>query len=165
PSRFIADIPEELIEWERSESAMATLRQADAYTRSTGPRSPRSGYGGYTEGSGSRSVRSSGGAPSFGSATPRKDVPSLDIGDRVTHDSYGMGRVVDMEKPGTPNAVAHIDFGGGGSRHIRSAWTRDGQFPRRRRSRWDDRPPRSAHTRAEPQHGQTRPNGAASSHL
>src|SRR5690625_1770001 len=122
-SRFIADIPEELIEWERSESAMATLRQADAYTRSTGPRSPRSGYGGYTEGSGPRSVRSSGGAPSFGSATPRKDVPSLDIGDRVTHDSYGMGRVVNMEKPGTPNAVAHIDFGDGGIKRLLLRYT------------------------------------------
>ncbi len=122
-SRFISDIPEELIEWKRSESAMSRLRQEDTYVRSTGPRSPRSGYGGYREGSTVRRSSSEGTTASFGSATPRKDVPHLEIGDRVTHDSYGMGRVVNMEKPGTPSAVAHIDFGDGAIKRLLLRYT------------------------------------------
>ena len=55
----------------------------------------------------------------FGSATPRPagDVPSLEIGDRVTHDSYGLGRVVEVEGVGQ-NAVAKIDFGSGGVKRL-----------------------------------------------
>lgn len=119
-SRFLADIPEELIEWKRSESTMATYRQEDAYTRSTGPRTPRSGYGGYREGN---SVRNASTGAKFGSATPRANIPSLDIGDRVTHDSYGLGRVVNLEKPGTPSVVAHIDFGDGSVKRLMLRYT------------------------------------------
>ncbi len=112
-SRFIADIPNDLIEWKRTESAMTSLREGDAYVRSTGPRSGRTGFGSYREGVSVRRQKTDSGTPSFGSATPLPDMPSLDIGDRVTHDAYGMGRVVNMEKPGTRNAVAHVDFGDG----------------------------------------------------
>ena len=38
-------------------------------------------------------------------------IPSLDIGDRVTHDSWGMGRVVATRGAGE-GAQAQIDFGG-----------------------------------------------------
>src|SRR5699024_10489364 len=55
--------------------------------------------------------------PSFGSATPRADVPDLDVGDRVTHDSYGMGSVVALEGQGR-NAVAKIDFGDSGTKRL-----------------------------------------------
>jgi DNA helicase-2/ATP-dependent DNA helicase PcrA len=55
----------------------------------------------------------------FGSATPRPagSVPSLEIGDRVTHDAYGMGTVVATEGSG-PNAVAKIDFGADGTKRL-----------------------------------------------
>src|SRR5699024_7863542 len=44
-------------------------------------------------------------------------VPSLDVGDRVTHDAYGMGRVVALEGMGS-NAVAKIDFGESGTKRL-----------------------------------------------
>ena len=55
----------------------------------------------------------------FGSATPRPAgaVPNLDVGDRVTHDSYGLGTVVAVEGAGQ-NAVAKIDFGSEGTKRL-----------------------------------------------
>ncbi|MDX5400310.1 MAG: hypothetical protein LPK92_11420, partial [Actinomycetes bacterium] len=56
-------------------------------------------------------------SPSFGSATPRAAVPSLQPGDRVTHDSYGLGTVVALEGTGS-SAVARIDFGSSGTKRL-----------------------------------------------
>jgi DNA helicase-2/ATP-dependent DNA helicase PcrA len=39
------------------------------------------------------------------------------VGDRVTHDSYGLGTVVGIEGAG-PNAVAKIDFGADGTKRL-----------------------------------------------
>ncbi|MCL2596003.1 MAG: UvrD-helicase domain-containing protein [Promicromonosporaceae bacterium] len=55
----------------------------------------------------------------FGSATPRSaaDIPVLVAGDRVTHDAFGMGKVIATEGSGL-NAVAKIDFGTDGTKRI-----------------------------------------------
>ena len=55
----------------------------------------------------------------FGSATPRPDsaIPQLAVGDRVTHDSYGLGTVIALEGAG-PNAVAKVDFGTDGTKRL-----------------------------------------------
>jgi DNA helicase-2/ATP-dependent DNA helicase PcrA len=110
PSRFLADLPDELIDWRRRESSTATLR------------------GGWGSGFGTRSERTqspvrerreplpSTGA-SFGSAQPRADVPALDVGDKVTHDAYGLGTVVAVEGAGH-NAVAKVDFGTSGTKRL-----------------------------------------------
>ena len=143
-SRFLDDVPEELVDWRRCESSMAVLRAggsgwgsgASAWGgRGQGGGSAGGGYGGGGYGSGgSRNGGSSGSrsgpvttkkvsAPStgatFGSATPRPagDVPSLAIGDKVTHDAYGVGTVVGVEGAG-PNAVAKIDFGADGTKRL-----------------------------------------------
>ncbi|MFC8922377.1 DNA helicase PcrA [Cellulosimicrobium sp. NPDC057127] len=60
-----------------------------------------------------------GGGATFGSATPRQDadIPSLSVGDKVTHDAYGLGTVVALEGAG-PNAVAKIDFGADGTKRL-----------------------------------------------
>lgn len=55
--------------------------------------------------------------PSFGKAAERPDVPVLAVGDRVTHDSYGMGTVVALEGAGS-SSVAKIDFGSGGTKRL-----------------------------------------------
>jgi DNA helicase-2/ATP-dependent DNA helicase PcrA len=81
-SRFLAEIPGDLIEW--SESAPPQ-----------------------------RVVKSK--APSFGQPIVMRnaaDIPSLDVGDRVTHDKWGLGRVVELKGSG-PRAQARIDFGDG----------------------------------------------------
>ncbi|MGH8965611.1 MAG: hypothetical protein ACRDXB_09830, partial [Actinomycetes bacterium] len=44
-------------------------------------------------------------------------VPSLAPGDRVHHDSFGMGSVVTLEGAGE-NAVASIDFGSEGVKRL-----------------------------------------------
>ncbi|WP_152187829.1 DNA helicase PcrA [Georgenia satyanarayanai] len=114
PSRFISDIPEELLDWRRAESSTDALRGG-------GWGSGGFGYGGGRPAGGSgarsgpvRTRRSEPETPSFGSAAPRPagDIPGFDIGDKVTHDSYGLGTVVGLEGSGS-SAVAQIDFGGG----------------------------------------------------
>lgn len=40
-------------------------------------------------------------------------MPTLDVGDRVTHDAWGLGSVVGMRGAGD-NAAAQIDFGSAG---------------------------------------------------
>ena len=59
------------------------------------------------------------GGATFGSATPRPEgtVPDLALGDRVTHDAYGLGTVVGLEGSG-PNAVAKVDFGTEGTKRL-----------------------------------------------
>ena len=126
-SRFLDDVPDELVDWRRRESSMAVLRASGSGwgggTSAWGGRS--SGYG-SGDGTGSRSgpvttkkVSAPSTGATFGSATPRPagDVPSLMIGDRVTHDAYGLGTVVGVEGAGA-NAVAKVDFGADGTKRL-----------------------------------------------
>jgi DNA helicase-2/ATP-dependent DNA helicase PcrA len=63
--------------------------------------------------------------PRFGTSAIRADaerkskreVPSLAAGDRVTHDSFGLGTVVTVEGAGE-KAVASIDFGSQGVKRL-----------------------------------------------
>ncbi|WP_020496415.1 DNA helicase PcrA [Sciscionella marina] len=95
-SRFLDEIPAELLDWRRSEPERS------------GPSSAT------TWGGGSR-----GGGLGFGRReSPKQAAASklpplkLDVGDRVNHDKYGLGTVVATAGSG-PHATATIDFGGG----------------------------------------------------
>ncbi|WP_395110025.1 DNA helicase PcrA [Actinomadura sp. SCN-SB] len=81
PSRFLGEVPESLVRWERSASSVS----GSAMTRMAA----RPG------------VQSAGNRP----------VPSLAPGDKVTHDSFGLGTVVTVDGAGE-RAAASIDFGG-----------------------------------------------------
>ncbi|MCL3859912.1 DNA helicase PcrA [Actinotalea sp. K2] len=126
-SRFLDDVPEELVDWRRRESSMATLRAGGSGWGSSGSGwGSRGGSSGPSTSIGSRSgpvssrkVPPSPPTASFGSATPRPagDVPSLAVGDKVTHDAYGVGTVVGVEGAGQ-NAVAKIDFGADGTKRL-----------------------------------------------
>lgn len=126
-SRFLDDVPEELVDWRRRESSMAALRASGSGwgggASAWGGRPGRRGDddGGTVYGSGKVSTRrvppSPPSSPSFGKGAPRGETPSLAIGDKVTHDSYGLGTVVAVEGAGT-NAVAKIDFGGDGVKRL-----------------------------------------------
>ncbi|PFG42309.1 ATP-dependent DNA helicase PcrA [Isoptericola jiangsuensis] len=134
PSRFLEEIPAELLDWRRAESATQTLRRGGS-AWGGGARSGQGAGTGWTGGSGATSgrvttrretprraaaVASGGGTVAgFGSATPRQDadIPSLAVGDKVTHDAYGVGRVVALEGAGH-NAVARIDFGADGTKRL-----------------------------------------------
>jgi len=128
-SRFLDDVPEELVDWRRRESSMAALRAAGTgwgggasawgrpTARSSTPEAGGRGPGGSARTGAVKAPRDA--APHLGSATPRAagDVPNLALGDKVTHDSYGLGVVVGIEGGGA-NAVAKIDFGTDGTKRL-----------------------------------------------
>ncbi|MDR1442040.1 MAG: DNA helicase PcrA [Bifidobacteriaceae bacterium] len=101
-SRFVSDIPKEVLEWRREEGSAARLRQESGYSTSGYARSTTSRGGGG---------KPAGAAPGFGSAVPRaaKDVPHLEPGDMVTHDKYGLGTVTAVEGDGA-NQIARVEF-------------------------------------------------------
>ena len=98
-SRFIDDLPDDLVDWRRTE--------ADG-TRWTGVSTGIS--------TGVRQASSSRTLPSRRSSN-RRPVPSLAPGDRVVHDSFGMGTVVSLQGSGE-QAVAAIDFGSEGVKRL-----------------------------------------------
>jgi DNA helicase-2/ATP-dependent DNA helicase PcrA len=111
-SRFLDELPVDLVEWRRTAGAMTSWNR------------PQLGYPqGGAQGSSQRGQQRR-----FGTATARTDaakkakaarpVPSLEPGDRVNHDSFGLGTVIALEGPGTDNAVASIDFGSEGVKRL-----------------------------------------------
>ncbi|MEZ0448414.1 DNA helicase PcrA [Cellulomonas sp. ICMP 17802] len=113
-SRFLDDLPDELIDWRRRESSTQQLRSSygSGYGSSSG-----GGYRSAPRSEPRKSLPSTG--ATFGSATPRPEsaIPQLSVGDRVTHDSYGLGTVIALEGAG-PNAVAKVDFGTDGTKRL-----------------------------------------------
>ncbi|WP_225976671.1 MULTISPECIES: DNA helicase PcrA [Corynebacterium] len=114
PSRFLNEIPSELIEWEREEP-----QPSSAWGSGSGMGGGSwsgSGYGsGSSYGSGYGSPQQSTSRPS--SPAPKRHLNknlSLQAGDRVNHDKYGLGTVVAVEGVGV-RATATIDFGSSGT--------------------------------------------------
>ena len=93
PSRFLEEIPENLVDWRRTGMSFAP-----AFTARTAPQTFR------TSTVAARSRRS-------------REVVSLSPGDRVIHDSFGMGTVVTVEGEGE-KSVASVDFGSGGVKRL-----------------------------------------------
>jgi DNA helicase-2/ATP-dependent DNA helicase PcrA len=102
-SRFLDELPVDLVDWRRTAGAMTSWNRPQ-FAMPSRPVQRR-----------------------FGTATARSDaatkakagraVPSLDPGDRVQHDSFGLGTVVALEGAGD-NAVASIDFGADGVKRL-----------------------------------------------
>jgi DNA helicase-2/ATP-dependent DNA helicase PcrA len=87
-SRFLSEVPERLIEWRRT-AAAATAPASERLARRPGVQ-----------------------------ALGNRSVPSLHPGDRVNHDSYGLGTVLSIEGRGD-DPEAKIDFGGDyGIKHL-----------------------------------------------
>lgn len=82
-SRFLAEIPQDLLDWRRSESTLVRPSSTPAVARLA----QRPG------------VRSPG----------NREIVHLEPGDRVTHDTFGMGTVVQVEGSGD-KSLAHVDF-------------------------------------------------------
>ncbi|CAL9549542.1 DNA helicase PcrA [Streptomyces sp. enrichment culture] len=97
PSRFLEEIPPAHVEWKR--------------TGATSPASSGPVSAVAASLSSSRSRSSASGASGFATRrTSEKPVVSLAVGDRVTHDQFGLGTVVGVKGTGA-NAEATIDFG------------------------------------------------------
>jgi DNA helicase-2/ATP-dependent DNA helicase PcrA len=91
-SRFLREIPEELINWRRVE------QPASAFS------APVGNAGRYGAPRPAPPVRSSAG---------KRPLLVLEPGDRVTHDKYGLGRVEEVSGVGE-SAMSLIDFGSAG---------------------------------------------------
>ncbi|MFD1151705.1 DNA helicase PcrA [Saccharothrix hoggarensis] len=91
-SRFLDEIPADLVDWRRVEPKRSAPSAPTSWGRGSGPSRPAPTNAGW------------------------KDTPAvkLDVGDRVSHDKYGLGRVVAVDGAG-PRATATIDFGGAGT--------------------------------------------------
>ena len=85
-SRFLDEIPPDLVDWKRSQSALTSMRAGSPAVATLAARP---------------GVRSPGNRP----------ILALRSGDRVTHDSFGLGTVVRVEGDGD-KSMAHVDFGG-----------------------------------------------------
>ena len=87
-SRFLDEVPDELVDWERTAS---TGRGGSA------PAQARVAAAGLARGS-------------LRGGTGNRPIPSLDLGDKVSHDAFGLGTVVAVRGE-AEKAQAQIDFG------------------------------------------------------
>ncbi|WP_420921110.1 DNA helicase PcrA [Corynebacterium diphtheriae] len=104
PSRFLSEIPDELMDWRREEPE-------HSYDNSWGM-----GYGS----SNSRSYGSQNSRSYSSPRTPKlpkhsnKPAIALNVGDRVNHEKYGLGTVTKVDKMAPADSVT-IDFGSSGT--------------------------------------------------
>jgi DNA helicase-2/ATP-dependent DNA helicase PcrA len=95
PSRFLDELPADAVHWARTEPAHTTpMSSAQARVAATGLST-----GGLRGGAGNRAVI------------------SVDVGDRVSHDAFGLGTVVEVNGVGD-KAQATVDFGSGGTKRL-----------------------------------------------
>ncbi|MEU1536701.1 DNA helicase PcrA [Actinacidiphila glaucinigra] len=92
-SRFLEEIPEPLIEWRRTGASAAPSASVSAAASMLSRSSSKSGPSGFAT-----------------RRTQDRPVISLAVGDRVTHDTFGLGTVVGVDGSGD-KAKAVIDFG------------------------------------------------------
>ena len=89
-SRFLREIPEDLIDWRRTDTAPSALS----------PSAPMAGRFGSPR-------------PSPSGGGSKRVIVVLSAGDRVNHDKYGLGRVEEVSGAGE-TATSLIDFGSAG---------------------------------------------------
>lgn len=127
PSRFLTEIPENLIEWESTGSFSSALGSGGGFGSGSrgfgsGGYGSGTGYGGgSTLGSGSsRSSRSSSSAAGGGFPNrirPNREAISVSVGEKVSHESFGLGTVTEVNGVGD-KAVAVVDFGSLGTKRL-----------------------------------------------
>jgi DNA helicase II / ATP-dependent DNA helicase PcrA len=85
-SRFLDEVPDQLMEWERIEPRRQPPAQARVAAAGLARGTLRGGAG-------------------------NRPIPALDVGDKVTHDAFGLGTVVGV-RGDAEKSQAQIDFGG-----------------------------------------------------
>jgi DNA helicase-2/ATP-dependent DNA helicase PcrA len=91
PSRFLDELPPDVVDWQRLETTGVRGASAPAVARlaqQPGVRSPGT-----------------------------REIVHLEPGDRVTHDTFGLGTVVKVEGAGD-KSMAHVDFGDDGVKRL-----------------------------------------------
>jgi DNA helicase-2/ATP-dependent DNA helicase PcrA len=111
-SRFLDELPVDLVDWRRTEAAQTRWGRPDLASGS-----PAARLGSPTA-AGRRNFSSAAlKADAAARSRPAREIPSLEPGDRVVHDSFGMGTVVSLEGV-AEKAVASIDFGSEGVKRL-----------------------------------------------
>jgi DNA helicase II / ATP-dependent DNA helicase PcrA len=120
PSRFLDEVPAELAEWTGEVGRAPFVQSYGDDNSDSRYREGQSSYGDHGYRSGSRGSAQSKLAASrmangggLRGGVGNRAVPSLDIGDRVTHDSWGLGTVVATRGAGD-GSQAQVDFGTSG---------------------------------------------------
>ncbi|PZF92356.1 DNA helicase PcrA [Micromonospora deserti] len=115
PSRFLEELPSELVRWERTEGSYTSWAGGGGGVGGRADRADRAagGRGGFTGGTPkaaqlARRLGVDGSRLTTASELPQG--PKVAAGDRVNHQRYGLGRVLAVEGHG-PSARAQIDFG------------------------------------------------------
>jgi DNA helicase II / ATP-dependent DNA helicase PcrA len=110
-SRFLDELPVDLVDWRRTAEAQTRWGRPDLAANSAARL-------GAPTAAGRRNFSSAAArADAMSKAKPAREIPSLEPGDRVLHDSFGMGTVVTLE--GTADkSVASIDFGSEGVKRL-----------------------------------------------
>jgi DNA helicase-2/ATP-dependent DNA helicase PcrA len=115
-SRFLDELPVDLVDWRRLAAEQTAWSRPDLASGA--------GFGSSYNltGRGRQQMQSR-----FGTASAKADaskkamagrqIPSLDPGDRVQHDSFGLGTVVSVEGAGE-SSVASVDFGSEGVKRL-----------------------------------------------
>jgi DNA helicase-2/ATP-dependent DNA helicase PcrA len=110
-SRFLDEMPVDLVDWRRTEAAQTRWARPDL----VGDSSARLGT---PTAAGRRNFSSAAlKADAAAKAKTAREIPSLEPGDRVVHDSFGMGTVVALEGV-AEKSVASIDFGSEGVKRL-----------------------------------------------
>jgi DNA helicase-2/ATP-dependent DNA helicase PcrA len=110
-SRFLDELPVDLVDWRRTEAAQTQWGRPDLASGSAARL-------GAPTAAGRRNFSSAAArADAAAKAKPAREIPSLEPGDRVIHDSFGMGTVVAVEGA-ADKAVASIDFGSEGVKRL-----------------------------------------------
>ncbi len=104
-SRFLDEVPVDLVDWKR------TAAEQTSWSRAVMPALPSRGRG-LQQRFGTSAIKAAAQSKSV-----QREVPTLAAGDRVTHDTFGLGTVVSVEGAGA-QAVASIDFGSQGVKRL-----------------------------------------------
>jgi DNA helicase-2/ATP-dependent DNA helicase PcrA len=110
-SRFLDELPVDLVDWRRTEAAQTRWGRPDLASGSAARLGAPTAAG--RRNFSAAAVR----ADAAARAKPAREIPSLEPGDRVLHDSFGMGTVVALEGV-ADKAVASIDFGSEGVKRL-----------------------------------------------
>ena len=97
PSRFLDELPADAVHWARTEPAPA----------------PSTGYSSAQQRVAATGLSTGG----LRGGAGNRPVISVEIGDRVSHDAFGMGTVVEVNGVGD-KAQATVDFGSGGTKRL-----------------------------------------------
>ena len=110
-SRFIDEFPVDLVDWRRTAQAMTRWGRPDLAANSPARLGAPTAAGRHNFSAAAAR------ADVAAKSKPAREIPSLEPGDRVIHDSFGLGTVVALEGSGD-KSVASIDFGSEGVKRL-----------------------------------------------